>query len=416
MNMVDRIKNICLTPKTEWDVIEPEQSDTQSLFMKYLAPLAGIYALATFISTSLIGTSTFLGTIRHSIAYGIGAALISFVFLLIGVLILSIVINQLAPSFDAQKNTEQSMKLAAYSVTPAWIAGVFQLIPFGTLLMLLAAGYTVYILYLGIPKLMKCPEDKAVGYTAVVAIIVFVIGVVVGTLTTCVVGLSALATGAATGSLGSRSKAAEVTFDKDSALGKLDTLGKKLEESNKKMEAAQKSGDQSAQVAAAMEVAGTLFGGGKRAEPIGIEELKPLLPETLAGLAKKSSRSEKTGIAGFMISKADATYGEGDKTLSLDITDTGGAGGLMALASWVNVQGEKEDDFSREKTGKVDGRFVQEKMSKKGGTHEYSVLVGERFMVSVKGRGVSFDEVKGAAKSIDLAKLESMKNVGAVKQ
>jgi Yip1 domain len=418
MSLVDRIKNICLTPKTEWDVIAPEQTETAKLFINYVAPLVAIGVVANFVSSSLIGKSSFFGaTVRIPMMWGVGWALVGFVLTLIGVFIAALIVNALAPTFGAEKNPAQALKVAVYSFTPAWIAGILFLIPYGAFLILLAACYCLYVLYTGLPKLMKCPEDKAVGYTAVVAICSFVVMFIFGALTTCIGGAGMLATGAMTGQLGERaSKRAEVTFDKDSAIGKLEALGKKMEESGKKMEAAQKSGDQGAQVAAAMEALGTLTGGGKRVEPMGIDQLKPFVPETLGGLAKKSSKTEKTGIAGLMISKAEARYGDdGGKSLELDISDTGGASGFMALASWVNVQGEKEDEYGTEKTQKIDGRMVHEKVSKKGGTHEYSVLIGERFMVTVRGTGVSFEEVKSAAKSIDMAKLESMKAVGVAK-
>jgi hypothetical protein len=418
MSLVDRIKNICLTPKTEWDVIEPEQTETSKLFINYVAPLAAIGVIAAFVSGSVIGQSIpFVGgSYRTPIFTGVGIALVSYVLAFIGVFIVSLIVNALAPTFGAEKNPAQALKVTAYSFTPVWIAGILTLIPFGALLIFLAACYCLYVLYLGLPKLMKCPEDKAVGYTAVVAICSFVVMFVFGALTTCISGAGILATGAMTANLGGKSPGAEVTFDKDSAVGKLEALGKKLEESSKKMDAAQKSGDQQAQVTAAMEGLGTLLGGGKRVEPMGIDQLKPFVPDTLGGLAKKSSKAEKTGIAGLMISKAEARYGDDSgKSLELDIADTGGASGLMSLASWVNVQGEKEDEFGTEKTQKVGGRLVHEKVSKKGGTHEYGELIGERFMVTVRGRGVSFEEVKSAAKSIDLAKLESLKDIGAAK-
>ena len=196
-------------------------------------------------------------------------------------------------------------------------------------------------------------------------------------------------------------------------MGKLQDLGKKLEESNKKMEAAQKSGDDKAQAAAAIEGLGTLLGGGKRVDPIAIDQLKPFVPENFAGLPKTASSAEKTGIAGLMVSKAEARYGDGaDKSVTLDISDTGGVSGLMGLASWVGVEGEKDDDSGSEKTQKVGGRLVHERTSKTGGTNEFSIVLGDRFVVSAKGNGVGVNELKAAISSLDLARLESMKDVG----
>jgi hypothetical protein len=229
------------------------------------------------------------------------------------------------------------------------------------------------------------------------------------------VGVGMVGAGAL-GSTASRRAAGEVQFDKDSPMGKLQALGSKLEESNKKMEAAQKSGDQKAQATAAIEGLGTLFGGGKRVDPVAIDQLKAFVPESFAGLPKKASSAEKNGLAGLMVSKAEARYGdEAGKSVTLEISDTGGVSGLMGLASWAGIEGEKEDDSSAEKTQKVGGRLVHERTSKTGGTNEFGIVLGDRFVVSAKGHGVGVPELKAAMSSLDLARLEAMKDVGVQK-
>jgi hypothetical protein len=270
---------------------------------------------------------------------------------------------------------------------------------------------------------MKSPENQALGYTAVVVVCAIVLSVVISVIGGAVVGAGMIGTGAAAGMLGTgagmargRSSASEVQFDKNSAMGKLQELGNKLDASNKKMEAAQKSGDQNAQVAAGMEALGTLLGGGKRVDPVAIDQLKGFVPETFAGLPRTASNAQKTGFAGLMVSKAQATYGDGaGKTINLEVSDSGGASGLVGLAGWAGMQEEKEDQYGSERTGKVDGRLTHEKISKTGGTNEFGVVLGDRFMVSATGRGVDLPELKAAVASLDLGRLESMKDVGVKK-
>src|SRR5262249_24056217 len=151
-------------------------------------------------------------------------------------------------------------------------------------------------------------------------------------------------------------------FDKNSTLGRLQDLGNKLEESNKKLEAAQKSGDQAAATAAAFEGLGTLLGGGKRVDPLAIDQIKPFIPDTFAGLSKKSSDANRSGVAGLMVTQADATYSDGaQKSVRLEISDTGGASGLVGLATWAGIQGEQENEDGTERTQKVNGRLIHEK-------------------------------------------------------
>ena len=412
MGLVDRAKNICLTPKTEWPVIAGETSSTGSLMTGYVAPLAVIGPIAGFIGGSIIGhTLPFVGTYRTPIVTGIGIAIFMFVMAFVGVFILSLIINALAPSFGGEKNSQQALKVAVYAYTPAWIAGILSIIPFLGMLAILAAFYGLYLLYLGLPRLMKCPEDKSIGYTVVVVICAIVLSVIISVVGGMFAGAGMMASSA----LGGRSSAPSIQFDKDSPVGKLEQFGKSMEEAGKKMEAAQKSGNQEEAMKAAMSGLGAAMGGGKSIEAVDIEKLKLFVPETLAGLAKKSSRSEKNGVLGLMVSKAEAEYGDGaGKSIQLEITDTGGASGIMGLASWASVQGEKEDQYGTEKTQKINGRLVHEKSTKSGGG-EYSVVIAERFMVEAKSSNVDLNTLKTAVSSLDLGKLEAMKDEGVKK-
>jgi hypothetical protein len=416
MSIIERAKNICLTPNTEWPIIAAEASSPTDLVTGYVAPLAAIGAAAGFIGGTLVGTSLpYVGTYRIPIFSGLVFALFTFCMTIVAVFVLSFIINALAPTFGGEQNSSQALKVAVYSYTPAWIAAVLRIVPLFGIFVIFAALYGLYLLYLGLPRLMKSPQDKAVAYTAVVVVCAIVVSVVTSLVGGTIVGAGMIGAGAL-GSTAARHTTGDVQFDKDSPMGKLQALGAKLEESNKKMEAAQKSGDQKAQATAALEGLGTLFGGGKRVDPVAIDQLKAFVPESFAGLAKKSSSAEKTGLAGIMVSKAEARYGDdAGKSVTLEVSDTGGVSGLMGLASWAGVEGEKEDDHSAEKTQKVGGRLVHEKISKTGGTNEFGIVLGDRFVVSAKGRGVGVPELKAAMSSLDLARLEGMKDMGVQK-
>jgi hypothetical protein len=413
MDIVQRAKNICLTPKTEWQVIAAEPTPPAGLITGYAAPLAAIGAIAGLIGGSIVGrTLPFVGTFRVPITTGIVAAVFTFVMAIVGVVIVSLIVNALAPNFGGQKNTEQAFKVAVYSYTPAWIAAVLNILPMLGLLALLAALYGLYLLYLGLPSLMKCPQEKAAVYTGVVVVCAIAISIVIGALGGAIIGAGMLGTGM----FGGSAPRSEVRFDENSALGKLQALGDKLEESNKKMESAERRGDQAGQAAAAMEGLGTLLGGGKRVDPVDIDQLKPFVPDKFAGLPKTSSNAEKNGLPGLMVSKAEATYDDGaDKSVTLEISDTGGVSGLVGLASWVGVQGEKENDEQFERTATVNGRLVHEVRSKQGGSNEFSVVLGSRFVVNARGTGVDLDTLKTAVGGLALAKLESMKDLGVQK-
>lgn len=415
MSIVDRIKNICLTPSTEWPVIANETSSTGSLITGYAAPLAAIGALAGFIGTSMIG-SLLAG--RLGVVAAVGLAIWTFISAIILVSIVGFIINILAPTFGGQQDSSRAMRVAVYSFTPAWIAALLNIVPFLGILGIIGALYGMYLLYLGLPVVMKSPKEKAAGYAVVTIVAAIVVNIVVVAVGGVLVGAGAIGSGVL-GSMvssASPSKSEEVQFDKNSPLGKLQEFGKAMDESNKKMEAAQKSGDPNAAASAALDTLGTLLGGGKKVDPLEIDQIKAFLPANLAGYAREGNGSaEKSGLASLMVSKAEAEYANGSKRVRVEISDPGGASGLVGLASWATLQTSKEDDNGSERTSKVNGRMVHEKSSKNGGSDEFAIVLGDRFVVSASSRDVKLNELKTMVSALDLNKLESMKDVGVKK-
>jgi hypothetical protein len=420
MSLMERAKAICLKPNTEWPVIEAETASTRDLMVGYAVPLAAIGPIAAFVGGVAIGrTIPFIGTYHVPIASAATLAIVTYVLSLVGIFVLSLIINALAPTFGGQKNSAQALKIAVYAYTPAWIGGIFGILTSLSWLAIIAGLYGLYLFYLGLPVLMKNPKEKSVAYTVVVIICSIVLWVVTAGVAGAVGGAGMLAAGGLKGlsqASGGVPAPGQVQFDKDSFLGKMQAMGQAAQESSKRMQEAQKSGDPNAQAQAAMQGLGAILGGGKRVDPIGIDQLKPFIPETFAGLPKSGGSAEKNGVAGFAVSKAEGRYGDhGEKHATLEVTDTGGASGLMGMAGWMNLQGEREDDYSVEKTEKVDGRLVHEKSSKRpGGTNEFTVVLGDRFIVNAHG-SVALGELKAAVAGLDLGKLEGLKSVGVQK-
>lgn len=182
MNITERIKGILLRPKAEWPAIAGEETTIAELYRNYVCLLAAIGPVAAFIGMSLIGIGLPMGgTHRTSITSGIFTALLQYGLSLAGVYILAWIIDALAPTFAGEKNLNQAFKLAAYSYTPSWLAAIFTLIPPLGFLGILGL-YGLYLLYVGLPVLMRCPQDKAAGYTATVVVAAIIIFVVIGTL------------------------------------------------------------------------------------------------------------------------------------------------------------------------------------------------------------------------------------------
>lgn len=180
MQLIERAKNILLTPSVEWQVIDREAAKTGDLYADYIAPLAAIGPVASFIGMAMIGTR--LPFADHSFRVSVGSAAAyaaaAYVLSLVAIFVLALVIDALAPTFAGKRDRAQALKVAAYASTATWVAGVFALVPFLSFLGLLGI-YSLYLLYTGLPVLMKTPKQKAPGYTIVVVIAAVVLWTVI---------------------------------------------------------------------------------------------------------------------------------------------------------------------------------------------------------------------------------------------
>jgi hypothetical protein len=180
MTLIDRVKNIILTPKSEWPVIDREPGDAAYLFKNYVAILAAIPAICGFIGTSLIGLSVpGMGTMRVPVGAGLGNAIVGYLLTFLIVYAVALIVDALAPSFGGRKHFESALKLTAYSYTPAWLCGFFFLIPALGFLSILGL-YGLYLLWLGLPILMKSPREKSLLYAGAVVVCAIVLGIILG--------------------------------------------------------------------------------------------------------------------------------------------------------------------------------------------------------------------------------------------
>lgn len=168
MNIYSRAKNLLLQPDTEWATIAAAPVDTAAVYRNYVMLLAAIGPIASFIGMALVGYEVpILGRIRISIPAGLAMALISYLFGLATVHILSRVIDHLAPRFGGIRDPQRALGLAVYSLTPGWLAGILFLVPSLGLLAILAGLYGIYLLYRGLPIMMESATEKSLPYTLI---------------------------------------------------------------------------------------------------------------------------------------------------------------------------------------------------------------------------------------------------------
>jgi hypothetical protein len=415
--IIARAKAILLSPKTEWPVIAAEPDTIPGLYAGYIAVLAAIPPIVGFLSTSLIGVSVpFLGSYRVGVGAGLSAAVLTYVMALVGVFIVTLIVDALAPTFGGERNRVQALKVVAYAYTASWVAAIIGIIPgLGLLAALAGLVFGLYLLNLGLPVLMKCPPDKSISYTAVTVAAAIVVGFVLNLVIVSVAGVGMRMGMSPTAlSIPDRSSGTSGTFASGSTGAKVQSWVDRMANASQQVDKAQKSGDPNAQASAVGQLVGAALGNGGKVESLAPDRIKPFLPATLAGLQRKQSSAERNAALGMQISKAEATYSDGaNRNLHLEITDTGSLKGLVGFAAgWAGVEQESENDSGYDKTYKSGGQLVHEKWNTQSQSGEYGVVIGDRFTVAVSGNAANIDELKGAVSSIDLSGLESLKKEG----
>ena len=181
-SLVDRAKNIILSPKTEWPRIDAEPATIGGIYTSYVMILAAIPPLATAIGLFLFVPRGSVYGVAYGLSTGsiLAGAVVQYLLGLASVYVMALIIDALAPTFNSTKDQLKAFKVAAYYPTAAWVAGIVMIMPLLGILMLVAAIYSLYVLFVGLPVLMKTPEDKQVPYFVVTLIIAIVIFAVVG--------------------------------------------------------------------------------------------------------------------------------------------------------------------------------------------------------------------------------------------
>lgn len=463
--LLERIKNILFSPRTEWPVIEAEPTSIAQLYSSYVVPLAVFAAAVSLIRMSVVGISVpFGGTIRTPLMSGLMYAATTFGFGLLGLFLVGLIINALAPAFSGERNLRQALKTAAYAFTPAWIGTVLTFLPLSTLLQLLMGIYGIYLLYLGLPVLMRSKRERAGGYTATVVLCTILLGVLFGLLSAAFGGAGRLSAfggshagtvnpqsptaaadrGAATlgnvigGALGTDEKG---KAGLGQALANLARSGEQIEQQQAASAAAATTqpggapgaagGSASASGSAsgadpaqnAMAAAGGLLtalggalGGSHRVNPVDFNTLKAMLPESLPQMRRTGAQGSSQQAMGVKGTSATADYeGPAGSRVRIKIADISGVTGLMDAASALVPTGETESDTGYEKDTVLDGRQVHEKYDRNSGQGDVEAIIAKRFEVDVAGQGVQMEQLEQTLARVDLARLEAMRAAGAIK-
>lgn len=203
-DLIGRVKGVLLSPKDELPKMVADPGELKAVLVPYVAVLAAIAPVASFLSTGLIGVyhagiplfGIPSGWTRMPIM-GLFSSIISYCISIGSWWFLGFILTALAPSFGGRKDSGGGFKAAAAIATPICVAGalgILNSVPMmGWLSIIASIGalvYSVFIAIWAVPDLMGTPKEKAVGHAlaslGIVLGAIIVLSLIVGAILTAV--------------------------------------------------------------------------------------------------------------------------------------------------------------------------------------------------------------------------------------
>ena len=399
MSVIARTKNLLLQPRAEWRRIDEEPAGIGRTVARTLLPLAAIPAVCSAIGLCLIGIRGGGAAIRLPWTVGLLQAVALYLLAVIGLAAVALITTLVAPTFGGRAERVRGFKLAVHGATAALVGGIFLLVPPLAPLALLAALYSAYLVFTGLPVIMRCAPRRSVPYTAVVVLA----GAVVGLL-----GSSAMTHFLSVGLGG-----AEIALHTPGGMLRLDAAGLATA-SQQVADAAQKmaraSEQQDAAASRQQQAGGTapVTGGDPDKGVVPAAALKAALPEILGPFARRSIEMQGGRVGDREASNAKADYASGDQRLRVELTDLGHMRRLMADAGAV-VQGERENGVESERTWQENGRILHENFRKDGSLAQVTTTLRNGVVAELTGQRMTLDQVKAASSQLDLNLLENLR-------
>ncbi len=379
--LIARVSNLLLSPRTEWDVIDKELAEPGKLAVGYVAPLAAIPTIAIVVGLSVLGVEINGSTHRAPIVEVLASALLFYMLTVAGVFIFAHAINWIAPRFGAQRSYRQAFKVSAYSITAAMVAAVLAVVPALGVFALLGAAYSLYLLFVGVPKVMHAPDNAAVNYSIVTTFAALFLALLVG--------FATMAAAFSSGNLLPQlARLPDFSVDGNGPApgAAVDVGSKPLPES-----------------------AGLLAAGAPATVAGG--DLRSATPMKLAGLDRVAVGVERNGLAGARTVEVEAEYRRGRRYISLQLVLS------ATIAEAIGFGGPATSEFDREtadgyaRRRRVGEAIVVEDWNNTSRSGSYGRLVEDRFYVKAAGGGgVSPQELRNVVELFGrqtLAQLEA---------
>lgn len=187
MAMLQHTLGIFTNPSREWQRIRSEKESFLQVYLRHVPLLALIPCLAGYFGVTQVGWTVGDGELVRLTAESALVMVVSaYIAQLVAVYVFGEYIKWMSRTFGAEHEASrrhyEGTALAVYSAIPIMLAGIVLVYPQVWLVVgvyLLAACYSIYLIYKGIPILMDIPMERSFIYTSSVLTVALVLAVVV---------------------------------------------------------------------------------------------------------------------------------------------------------------------------------------------------------------------------------------------
>ena len=416
--LAERVHGLFVKTADTWKLIATERTSIVQVYQTYLLPLAAL-ALLGWGLVELVGADG----LGMTVPMAVSSVLVLLVMVLVGIWMLAQVADVLAPQFQARKSELRAFKLMAYSATPLVLVALFTLMPGAAWLGLLALAYALWLLWQGLPRLMRCPLDKRVPYFAVLAVSVALWAAVTVTLMSFMLQHGRPAPRLVGASGAPVSGAAPSASQPGTSAGKVPVAAASVASGVVSNEAvmgvAPAAADASAPMASASGDApvddAQAAAPAAPSAPLSSAalerlsgQIKALSPAELAGLKREQLNTQSLNVAGATGLAVYGDYGQGDKTMNVNWVYVGANPKQTPMGEWANATLQRDDASRSERIYAEGGRHISESARKDGSGASMKVLLANGVLLDIDAHNLTLDALKAALPALKLNELEQL--------
>lgn len=163
---MNHLIGMLISPHSQWAKIRDQNDSAMGHFFKFILLISLAPPIAWYYGASQIGWEIGDRLVKLTSESAMQIMVLFYVAIVLSVAFLGFMVHWMSETYEANTSTvSKGIGVAAYTLVPMFVAGLAGFYPIlwlDILLGCLAAGYTVYLLYIGVPIVLEIPAER--GY------------------------------------------------------------------------------------------------------------------------------------------------------------------------------------------------------------------------------------------------------------